>query len=498
MQKIQSLGNLPENAILCTIDVVALYPSIPHDEGLGVLRKALDSRADRSVSTDSLMDLAEVILKNNMFEFNGRFYHQIRGTAIGTKCAPPSSILFLADLEEKLLRSYDCKPSVWWRYIDDVLLIWTHGEEELQRLIDYLNASHHSIKFTAEWSRESISFLDTRVIKKDNTLVTDLYTKPTDTHQLLHRSSCHPYHTKKGIPYGQALRIRRICSEDSSFKEHLANLKSWLMDRGYKGGEIDTQLERVKGLQRDTLLNRESKSKDGTRIPLVLTFHPALNEVHEILRKCENILLVDREHRRIFSGKLFVSFRRAKNFKDTLVRAKLQPENEELVEKGTHKCNGRRCQICPIMQEGSMFYNADDSRYFRNFSGAYDCNSENVVYLLQCTCCNKKYVGSTKTKFRQRFNVYKSYFRTYKQKRLSGNMHTGKPVPQASFFSHFFEQDHRGEFSVKISIIDSAGDVYTLRRKELFWQYKLGVFSPKGLNERVADIELDLFACGSA
>ena len=105
---------------------------------------------------------------------------------------------------------------------------------------------------------------------------------------------------------------------------------------------------------------------------------------------------------------------------------------------------------------------------------------------------------STKAKFRQRFNVYKSYFRTYKQKRLSGNFHTGKPVPQASFFSHSFEQDHRGEFSVKISIIDGAGDVYSLRRKELFWQYKLGVFSPKGLNERVADIELDLFACGSA
>ena len=140
LQKIQSLGNIPEDTILCTIDVVALYPSIPHNEGLGVLRKALDSRADRSVSTDSLMDLAEVVLKNNMFEFNGRFYHQIRGTAIGTKCAPPYSILFLADLEEKLLRSYDCKPSVWWRYIDDVFLIWTHGEEDLQRFIDYLNA----------------------------------------------------------------------------------------------------------------------------------------------------------------------------------------------------------------------------------------------------------------------------------------------------------------------------------------------------------------------
>ena len=146
-------------------------------EGLRVLRKALDSRADQSVSTDSLMDLAEVVLKNNMFEFNGKFYHQIRGTAIGTKCAPPYSILFLADLEEKLLSSYECGPGVWWHYIDDVFLIWTHGEAELQKFINFLNASHHSIKITAEWSRESIKFLDTRVIKKDNTLVTDLYTK---------------------------------------------------------------------------------------------------------------------------------------------------------------------------------------------------------------------------------------------------------------------------------------------------------------------------------
>ena len=166
------------------------------------------------------------------------------------------------------------------------------------------------------------------------------------------------------------------------------------------------------------------------------------------------------------------------------------------MEKGTHKCNGRRCQICPMMQEGSIFYNSDDSRFFRNFSGAHDCNLENVVHLLQCTCCNKKYVGSTKTKLRQRFNVHKSYFRTYIQKRLSGNLHTGKPVPPATFFSHFFEQNHRGEFSVKITIIDGEGDVYSLRGKELLRQYKLGLFSPKGLNEMVAEVELDLFACG--
>ena len=226
-------------------------------------------------------------------------------------------------------------------------------------------------------------------------MVTDLYTKQTDT-QLLHRSSCHPYHTKKGIPYGQALRIRRICSEDSFFDERMRDLKSWLIGRGYHEGEIDSQLDKVRQLDREILLNGISKQKDDTRIQLVLTYHPALHGVSNILQKCVNILLVDDEQRKQFAGKVFVSLRRAKNLKDTLVRAKLQPQDRELVPKGSFKCSGKRCQICPIIQEGCSFSNANDSRSFKNFSGAYDCNSTNVVYMLQCTCCNKKYVGSTK------------------------------------------------------------------------------------------------------
>ena len=71
-------------------------------------------------------------------------------------------------------------------------------------------------------------------------------------------------------------------------------------------------------------------------------------------------------------------------------------------------------------------------------------------------------------------------------------------MPQASYYSHFFENGHNGNFRVGIKIIDGADDVFSLRRKELFWQYRLQTFSPKGLNERAADVELDIFACGTA
>ena len=76
-------------------------------------------------------------------------------------------------------------------------------------------------------------------------------------------------------------------------------------------------------MDRLELLDRQIKDQSDDRIPLVLTYHPALNRVYDILRDISNILLVGPEHKKLFQNKIFLSFRRAKNLKDKLVRAKL-------------------------------------------------------------------------------------------------------------------------------------------------------------------------------
>ena len=85
MRKIKELGQLPEGKILCTIDVVGPYPNISHDEGLAFLKDFLYSRVDKQVTTDTLIELAELVLKTNIFEFSDKTYKQIRGTAIVTR-----------------------------------------------------------------------------------------------------------------------------------------------------------------------------------------------------------------------------------------------------------------------------------------------------------------------------------------------------------------------------------------------------------------------------
>ena len=52
--------------------------------------------------------------------------------------------------------------------------------------------------------------------------------KPTDTHQYLHAGSCHVYHSKKSIPYNHALN--RICSNNQLFDKRCNELEGWLVD----------------------------------------------------------------------------------------------------------------------------------------------------------------------------------------------------------------------------------------------------------------------------
>ena len=94
---------------------------------------------------------------------------------------PPYAIIFLGDLEERFFSDCDISSLVWWQYIDNIFMLWQHGEKALKKFLEILNSYHPTIKFTANYSREKIGFLDVEVIKKGNRLVTDLYIKPTDT-----------------------------------------------------------------------------------------------------------------------------------------------------------------------------------------------------------------------------------------------------------------------------------------------------------------------------
>ena len=81
----------------------------------------------------------------------------------------------MAEWEEEFLSTITKLPDTWKHFIDDIFMIWKHGEEELTRLLDKLNDFHPSIKFTEEHSEYGIPFLDTFTYIENNKLHTRVY-----------------------------------------------------------------------------------------------------------------------------------------------------------------------------------------------------------------------------------------------------------------------------------------------------------------------------------
>ena len=91
------------------------------------MREYLETRSDKSIFSNSLCNLARIVLKNNYFENGSLKYHQKRGFAIATKFASPYSNLFMTGLEKRIF-------FLWLRCFGEIFDIWTQGSQKLKEL----------------------------------------------------------------------------------------------------------------------------------------------------------------------------------------------------------------------------------------------------------------------------------------------------------------------------------------------------------------------------
>ena len=221
-----------------------------------------------------------------------------------------------------------------------------------------MNEKHPTLKYTAEWSQTSINFLDVTVSLIGGKITTDLYVKATDSHQYLHSSSCHPYHCKKGIPYSQALRLNRICSDPISFDRRCNHLEKWLIERGYSEREVRKQILRARGFSRDSLLDRENIREEQNKITFNLTYYPVFQNVKKILAELHLLLTPDVAHKAVFTNVPIIGFKNDRSLKDHLVRAVLPKVDAEGRSK---PCGGKKrsCEVCKSVNDTSHFKRRD-------------------------------------------------------------------------------------------------------------------------------------------
>ncbi|XP_075207802.1 uncharacterized protein LOC142312700 [Anomaloglossus baeobatrachus] len=229
--------NIPEGTILVTMDIESLYTSISHDLGMGAVSYFLFGQSTGTRDHDEfLMNLLSLVLNLNYFVFDRTFYKQVSGTAMGARCAPSYANIYLGWWEETKVRNmpaYKKHVFQWFRYLDDVLMLWTGSWEECEEFISELNNNMLNIYLTSFLSLTSVDFLDLKLSLEGSRIATDLFRKPTSTNSFLHYSSFHPEHLRRGIPKGQFLRLRRNCSNNVEFCEQSKELTRRFQARGY-------------------------------------------------------------------------------------------------------------------------------------------------------------------------------------------------------------------------------------------------------------------------
>jgi len=179
-----------------------------------------------------------LILEENSFKFNDKHFVQTHSIAMGTKMAVTFSVIFMSDLEKRLLAASQLKPFVWKRFIDDIFSLWNIPMGKVSIFVNFANSFHPTIQFTCEMSSERAVFLDKEVFKGPRLstlkiLDSQTHFKSTESFQYTHFSSCHPFNTKKGFIKGEALRLLRTNSVKENFNKYKRDFVQRLCNRGY-------------------------------------------------------------------------------------------------------------------------------------------------------------------------------------------------------------------------------------------------------------------------
>ena len=186
------------------------------------------------MKVEHIISLLEFCLKTTYFKFQGRFFEQLQGIAMGSPNSPIVANLFTEDFEIKAINLAVDHPRIWKRFVDDTFVVIDSTRKE--NFLEHINNMDPHIQFTSEDAKldGSLSFLDTIVLPQpDNSLLTSVYRKPTHTDLYQQWDSHHHLSAKFSVINTLRHRARTVCSNTQLLKEEEDHLNRALSKCNY-------------------------------------------------------------------------------------------------------------------------------------------------------------------------------------------------------------------------------------------------------------------------
>ncbi|GJQ84395.1 hypothetical protein Trydic_g3871 [Trypoxylus dichotomus] len=125
---------------------------LPTEAALAIVKSRLsrDTTLDgrTSLSVEAIIELLSTCVNTTYFQVDNKFHQQEFGMAMGSPLSSVLSNIYLDEFEGRAMDSYELKPKMLLRYVDDTFVIWPHGEEEINGFLQYLNGLEEYIKDT--------------------------------------------------------------------------------------------------------------------------------------------------------------------------------------------------------------------------------------------------------------------------------------------------------------------------------------------------------------
>ncbi|CAF3531822.1 unnamed protein product [Rotaria socialis] len=242
-----STVNMCQDTTFCTIDVTDLYTMVPQIEGVLSLRKMLDHLKLKEVGklkVETIIRLSRFVMTNNYFSYNGQFYHQVRGGAMGSPLTLTISNCYMYFFERQIVNQIRNSGGLYFRYIDDIFITINWPARHLLKQIERWNKFDENINLSANIG-SAVNFLDLNMENKNGQLITMVYQKPSYEPYYLPFNSIHPLHMKKNIPFAMLLRAFRYCSTFETYLNEREKLRMALLLNKYPNKIIDEQFNNM-------------------------------------------------------------------------------------------------------------------------------------------------------------------------------------------------------------------------------------------------------------
>ena len=153
----EELLTFDSNLVMASFDIESLFTNIPLKETIDLCADILSSNMTNidGITKDYFHELLSICMSESLVLFDGEFYKQIDGVAMGSPLGPTLANIFLCFHEQIWLDNcpVEFKPVIYRRFVDDTFLLF-RSKEHIEKFCLYLNCQHPNIKLPLKSKRK--------------------------------------------------------------------------------------------------------------------------------------------------------------------------------------------------------------------------------------------------------------------------------------------------------------------------------------------------------